>query len=103
MKVRDVLKLTKQNLIGTARSAAADRTATIVAPVQIPNRIVGRHERPGSQDIFPDADANHDVTDDLSLAPDPSPTSPVRISPANRRDLDFIRTQLARLPRHIEQ
>jgi hypothetical protein len=102
MKVREVLKLTKQNLIGTARSAAADQTPTVVAPVQIPNRI-GRYGQPRLQDIFPDAHPNHDVNDDLSLAPDPSPTSPVTISPANRRDLDFIKSQLARLPRHTEQ
>ena len=101
MKVREVLELTKQN--GTARSAAADQTLTIVAPVQIPNRVVGRHGQPRLQDIFPDAAPNHDVNDDLSLARDPSPTSSVTISPANRRDLDFIKSQLARLPRHTEQ
>jgi hypothetical protein len=58
--------------------------------------------RLGSQDILPDAEPNpnHGETDELSLAPDPSPTSPVTISPAHRRDLDFIKFQLARLPAH---
>jgi hypothetical protein len=99
MKIEEVLKLAKPDLSGDARSLAADRTRTTLAPVQPPNRIV----RLGSQDIFPDADPNHDVTDDLSLALHPPSTSPVTISPAHRRDLDFIKRQLARLPRHTEQ
>jgi hypothetical protein len=99
MKIQEVLKLAEPDLPGDARSVAADRTRTMLAPVRAPSRIVGL----GSQDIFPDADPNHGVTDDLSLAPDPSPTSPVTISPAHRRDLDFIKSQLARLPRHTER
>ena len=98
MKIREVLKLKKPHLPGAVRSAAADRTRTMLAPIQAPNRIV----RPGSQDIFPD-DPSHGVTDDLWLAPDPSPTSPVTISPALRRDINFIKSQLARLPRQTDQ
>ena len=99
MRIREVLKLKEPDLPAGARSVAADRTPTMLAPVETPNRIV----RLGSQDIFPDADPNHDVTDDLSLALHPPSTSPVTISPAHRRDLDFIKRQLARLPRHTEQ
>jgi hypothetical protein len=99
MKIQEVLKLAEPDWPGDARSVAADRTRTTLAPVQAPNRIV----RLGLQDIFPDAEPNHGVTDDLSLATDPSPTSPMTISPAHRRDLDFIKSQLARLPRHTEQ
>jgi len=99
MKIQELLKLREPNLPGGARSVAADRTPTMLAPVETPNRIV----RLGSQDIFPDADPNHDVTDDLSLALHPPSTSPVTISPAHRRDLDFIKGQLARLPTHTEQ
>jgi hypothetical protein len=98
MKIRDVLKPKERDLPGAVRSAAADRTGTMLAPIQAPNRIV----RLGSQDIFPD-DPNHGVTDDLRLAPDPPPTSPVTISPALRRDLNFIKSQLARLPRQTDQ
>ena len=97
MKIRDVLKLKERDLPGAVRAAAADRTRTTIAPIQAPNRIV----RLGSQDIFPD-DPSHGVTDDLSLAPDPSPTSPVTISPALRRDLNFIKSQLAQLPRQTD-
>ena len=99
MKIQEVLKLAEPDLPGDARSLAADQTRTMLAPVRAPSRIA----RQGSQDIFPDADPNHDVADDLSFAPDPSPISPLRISPAQRRDLDFIRSQLARRPRHTEQ
>ena len=99
MKIQELLKLREPNLPGGARSVAADRTRTTLAPVRAPNRIVWL----GSQDIFPDADPNHDVTDDTSFALDPPSTSPVTISPAHRRDLDFIKGQLARLPTHTEQ
>jgi hypothetical protein len=98
MKIQEVT-LAEPDFPGDARPAAADRTPIVPAPVRAPSRMV----RLGSQDIFPDADHNHDVTDDLSFAPDRSPTSPMTISPAHRRDLDFIKSQLARLPRHTEQ
>lgn len=98
MKIKEMLELAEPDLPGDARSVAADRTRAMIAPVRAPNRIV----RLGSQNIFPDADPDYDVTDDLSLAPDPSPTNPMRISPAHRPDLDFIKNQLARLPRHTE-
>jgi hypothetical protein len=99
MKIQEVLKLAEPDLPGNARSVAADRTRRMLAPVRAPNRIVPL----GSQHIVPDAGSAHGVTDDLSLAADPSITSPATISPAHRRDLDFIKSQLARLPRHTEQ
>jgi hypothetical protein len=98
MKIRDVLKLKGQDLPGTVR-LAADRTRKMLAPLQPPNRIVGL----GSHDTIPDAVPNDGVTDDLSLAADPSATSPMTISPAHRRDLDFIKAQIARLPRPVSQ
>ena len=99
MKIRDVLNLkAQQDLPGAVRSAA-DRTRTMLAPVQPPNRIVGF----GLHDTIPDAVRNDDVTDDLSLAAELSATSPMTISPAHRRDLDFIKGQIARLPRQTEQ
>jgi hypothetical protein len=67
----------------------------MLAAVQLPDRIVP----PGLQDILPDAAHNDGVTDDLSLAPD----HPVTISPALRPDLEFIKAQIARLPRPAEQ
>jgi len=98
MKIQEVLKLAEPDLPGDARSLAADQTRTILAPVRAPSRIV----RLGSQDIFADTDPNHGVTDELSFAPDPSAINPMTISPAQRRDLDFIKSQLARLPRKTE-
>ena len=99
MKIRDVLNLkAQQDLHGAVRSAA-DRTRTMRAPVQPPNRIVGF----GLHDTIPDAIRNDGVTDDLSLAAELSATSPMTISPAHRRDLDFIKGQIARLPRQTEQ
>ena len=77
MKIQEVLTLAEPDFRRDARSVAADRTRAMIAPVLAPNRII----RLGS----------HDVTDDLSLAPDPSPTSPMTISPAHRPDLDFIK------------
>jgi hypothetical protein len=98
MKIRDVLKLKGQNLPGTVRSAA-DRTRTMLAPVQPPNRIVGL----GLHDTIPDAVPDDGVTDDLAVAADLSATSPMTISPAHRRDLNFIKGQIARLPRQTDQ
>jgi hypothetical protein len=40
MRIREVLKLIEPDLLGGARSMAADRTGTMLAPVQAPNRIV---------------------------------------------------------------
>ena len=99
MKIQEILKLAELDLPGDARSLAADQTRTMLAPVRAPSRIA----RQGSQGIVPDAGPNHGLADDLSFAPDPSPISPLTISLAQRRDLDFIRSQLARLPRRAEQ
>jgi hypothetical protein len=96
MKIRDVLKLKGQDLSGAVPSAAADRTRTMLAPVQLPDRIVPR----GLQDIVPDAGPNDGGTDDPLLAQDPLLTM---ISPAHRRDLKFIVGQIARLPTPSEQ
>jgi hypothetical protein len=95
MKIRDVLKLKGQDLPGAVRSATADRTRTMLAPVQPPTRMVGL----GSPEIFPDAGTNDGVTGDLSLAQELLPMSPMTISPAHRRDLDVIKARIARLPR----
>jgi hypothetical protein len=95
MKVREVLKLTDGNLPG-------DRFTRIVAPVQAPNRIGTRQEHPGSQDIFPDADPNDDMTCGLPPDLDQTPASLPRISTPHRPDLDFIKAQIARLPSHTE-
>lgn len=98
MRIRDVLKFKERHLPGAVRSAAAAQTRTMLAPVGLQDRIV----RPGLQDIVPGAEPNNGITDDLSLAPDPPPTSPVTISPAHRRDLDFIKARIARLPRQTD-
>jgi hypothetical protein len=103
MKIREVLKLTKPYLPGGARSVAADRTQTMVAQVQAPNRIARRRERLPAQDSFAAADANDGMTGDVPPVLDLSPTSLAPISTPNRRDLDFIKAQLAKLPRHTEQ
>ena len=93
MKIREVLQLTDRHLPGTTQSITADETTTRVAPVQIPNRLVGPQERPGLSDIFPDADP------DDRMAGDPSPTSLAPVSMPHTPDLDFIKAQIARLPR----
>lgn len=98
MKIRDVLKFRGQDLSGAVSSAAADRTRTMLAPVGLQDRIV----HPELQDIVPGAEPNDGMTDDLWLAPDP-PTSPVTISPEHRRDLNFIKARIARLPRPSER
>jgi hypothetical protein len=77
----------------------ADRTTSIVAPVQAPNRIAGRRQRLWSHDILPDADSNDGVTGDMPVALDPPPISLAPISTPHTRDLDFIKAQIARLPR----
>jgi hypothetical protein len=101
MKIRELLKLKERYLPGGARSVAADRAQTTVTPVQARNRIV-RREPLWSQDISSDADPNDGVTGDLLTAPDPPLTSLAPISTPHTRDLDFIKAQIARLPRQAD-
>src|SRR5215472_4107633 len=103
MKIREVLRFTDRHLPGTARSITADETPTIVAPVQIPDRLVGPQGRAGSPNLIPDADPNNGTTGDAPPALNPPPTSFVSISTPNTRDLDFIKAQIARLPWHSGQ
>ena len=103
MRIRDVLKPKELYLPRGARSVAANRTRTTIAPVQAPSRIAQRRERLASQDIFVTADPNDEITGDLPPALDPSPTSLARLSTLHTRDLDFIKRQMARLPRQTEQ
>ena len=103
MRIRDVLKPKELYLPRRARSVAANRTRTTIAPVQAPSRIAQRRERLASQDIFVTADPNDEITGDFPPALDPSPTSLARLSTLHTRDLDFIKRQMARLPRQTEQ
>jgi hypothetical protein len=103
MKVQEVLKVANRNLPGTAPSLTADRALTVVAPIQKPNRIAGRHEPLGSQNIFPDAALDDGMNGDVPPALDSSPASLAHISTPHTPDLDFIKTQIARLPRRTEQ
>jgi hypothetical protein len=103
MKVREVLKLANRNLPGTAPSLPADQAPTVVAPIQKPNRIAGRHEQLRSQDIFPDADPDDGLSGDVPPALDSSLASLAHISTPHTPDLDFIKAQIARLPRRTEQ
>ena len=103
MKVQEVLNVANRKLPGTARLLAADRAPTVVAPIQKPNRIAGRHERLRSQDIFADAAPDDGMTGDVPPALDSSPASLAHISTPHTPDLDFIKTQIARLPRRTEQ
>jgi hypothetical protein len=103
MKIQEVLKVTNRNLSRTAPSLAADRAPTVVVPTQKPNRIAGRHERLGSQDSFLDADPDDGLSGDVPPALDPSPTSLAHITTPHTRDLDFIKAQIARLPRRTER
>ena len=103
MKIREVLKLTDRHLSRTARSITADETPTIVASVQMPDRLVGPQGRAGSPHIFPDAGPNDDKSDDLLPALDRPPTSFPMIPTPHTRDLDSIKAQIARLPRHTGQ
>jgi hypothetical protein len=102
MKIRELLKLTDRHLPQTARSITADETGTIVAPAQIPNRLAGPQER-GRSGIFPDADPSDGMSNDLLPALDRSPTSFPMVPTPHSRDLDFIKAQIARLPRHSGQ
>jgi hypothetical protein len=103
MKVREVLKLANRNLPGTAPSLAADQAPTVVAPIQKPNRIARRHEQLPSRDVFPDAERDDCMTGDVPPALDSLPTSLPHIATPHTRDLDFIKAQIARLPRRTEQ
>jgi len=96
MKVQEVVQPIKPDLPGTARSVAGDQTVSRAVSVEIPNQIVGRQEPLGSQDIFAVADPNEGVTDELPPGLD---LSRIRVpKTAHTRDLEFIKTQIARLP-----
>jgi len=103
MRIRDVLKPKELYLPRRARSVAANRTRTTIAPVQAPSRIAPRRERLASQDLFVTADPDDEITGDLPPALDPSRTSLAPLSTPHTRDLDFIKRQMARLPRQTEQ
>jgi hypothetical protein len=68
-----------------------------------PNRIARRHEQLPSRDVFPDAERDDCMTGDVPPALDSLPTSLPHISTPHTRDLDFIKAQIARLPRRTEQ
>ena len=103
MRIRDVLKPKELYLPRGARSVASNRTRTTIAPVQAPSRIAQRREWLASQDIFVTGDPNDEITGDLPPSLDPSPTSLAPLSTPHTRDLDFIKRQMARLPRQTKQ
>jgi hypothetical protein len=98
MKVQEVIQLTKPNLPGTTRPVAGYQNVRTAVAVEIPSGIVGRRGPLGSRDLFAVADPNDGVTGELPPALDLSrinvPKTP------HTRDLEFIKTQIARLPRH---
>jgi hypothetical protein len=100
MKVQEVVQYTKPNLPGTARSVAADQTVRRPVRVEMPNPLVGR-QVPGSRDIFTVADPNDEVTAELPPALDLSLISVAKTT--HTRELDHIKTQIARLPTQTEQ
>ena len=99
MKVQEVIQLTKPNLLGTTRPVAGDQSVRTAVAVEIPSGIVRRREPPGSRDMFAVADPN-DGSGELPPALDLSrinvPKTP------HTRDLEFIKTQIARLPTQTE-
>jgi hypothetical protein len=96
MKVRELMQLTRPNLPGTTRSVTADQTGRTTVPVEMPNQIIARQEPSGSRDIFAVADTNDGVTGELPPALN---LSRIRVpSTPHRRDLEFIKTQIALLP-----
>jgi hypothetical protein len=101
MKVQEVVQLRKPNLPGTTQSVAADQTVRTAVPVEMPNPIVGRRVPPGSRDIYTVADPNDGMTGELPPALDLSRIS-VPKTP-HTRELDYIKTQIVRLPTQTEQ
>jgi hypothetical protein len=100
MKVQEVIQLTKPNLPGTTRPVPGDQSVRTAVAVEIPSGIVGRREPPGSRDMFAGGDPNDGVTAELPPALDLSRIS-VPKTP-HTRDLEFIKTQIARLPTQTE-
>ena len=90
MKVQEVIQLTKPNLPGTTRPVPGDQSVRTAVAVEIPSGIVGRRE----------PDPNDGVTAELPPALDLSRIS-VPKTP-HTRDLEFIKTQIARLPTQTE-
>src|SRR5437868_6385217 len=82
MKVQELLRVKQRYSPGNA-PIPADRTPSIVAPVQASNRIAGRRERLGSHDTLPDVDPNDGGGDipvalDCISAPNRDPTPNVK-------------------------
>ena len=103
MKIRELVKPIDRQVPGTVRSKTADKTSTVVAPVQLPIRLIEPKERSGSPDIFPHADPNDSMTGDQATGLGQLPTRSASISMPHAPELDLIKAQIAQLPMHAGQ
>ena len=90
MKIRELVKPTDWR----------DKTTAIVAPVQIPIRLVRPKDRSASPDIFSHVDPNERMTADHAPDVNQLPTKFASNSMPHAPDLDSIKAQIAQLPRH---
>jgi hypothetical protein len=99
MKIRELVKPTDWQVPENIPPIQRDKTANIVAPMQIPIRLLEPKERSGSPDIFPHADPEDSMTGNHAPDVNRLPTRSASLSMPHAPDLDLIKTQIAQLPR----
>ena len=105
MKIRDVINFDRDNLSVPGPSLSApgprmnrDQGKRMATGGQALHRVRQSHQPARLQDTPVDVDPTDGVKSELPPALDPGLTSMAPISTPHRRDLDFIKGQLALLP-----
>jgi hypothetical protein len=103
MKIRDVINFDRDNLSASGPRMNRDQGKRMATDGQALYRVRQSHQPVPLQDTPADVDPIDGVKSDLPPALNPSLTSLASIPTAHRRDLDFIKGQLARLPAQSDE
>jgi hypothetical protein len=103
MKIRDVINFDRENLSASGPRINGDQGKQMATGGQALNRVRQSQQPMPLQDTPADVDPIDGVQSDLPPALNPSLTSMAQLSTPHRRDLDFIKGQLARLPARSDE
>ena len=103
MKIRDVINFDRGNLSAPDPRMKRDPGKRIATGGQALYRVRQSHRPAPLQDTRADMDPTDGVKSELPAALDPGLTSMAPISTPHRRDLDFIKGQLALLPARSDE
>ena len=98
MKIRDVINFDRDNLSASGPRMSRDQGKRMATGGQALYRVRQSQQPAPLQDTPVDVDPTDGVKSKLPVALDPGLTSMAPISTPHRRDLDFIKGQLALLP-----